>query len=245
MSLPVTVFYCTECDFESGNLGVLGIKEYVLTNGVRIHVPWTLGLCGECNSICAAETLNKDFFKNEYSRAKQERHALPLRPVRYWWQLHRFLTNGRWQQEVQRWESDYVKQANKLADWQDLLRLLDDRKSAPRCLKCGGHHLLAPLIRIRSANREMPKYTGSIHPGCGGEIWMKEAEGGLRIALRQTVSRYTPEGEFIEKIDVGGYTVAGDDYFDSLEKSNASLRKITPPQEEAWSLHVWLRKLAD
>ncbi len=131
MSLPVTTFYCTKCDFESGNLGTWGIKEYVLNSGVRIDVPWVLGLCEECNSICAAEYLNKDFFKNEYARAKQEMHALPLRPVRYWWQLHRFLFNRRWQQQIKRWELDYVKQANNVADWQDLLRLLDNRKSAP------------------------------------------------------------------------------------------------------------------
>ncbi len=218
MSLAVTTFYCTKCDFQSGDVLAWGIKEYVLGNGVRIDVPRALGLCEKCNHLCAAETLNKDFFKNEYARATQEMHA--------------FLSTGRSQQQVKQWESDYVKQANNVADWQDLLRLLDDRKSASRCLKCGGHHLLAPLIKFKEEWDDMPKYTGSIHPGCGGEIWMKEAEGGLRIALKPTVSRYTPEGEFIEEIYVDGYTVADPEYFDSREESNASIRKITPPQEE-------------
>ncbi len=74
---------------------------------------------------------------------------------------------------------------------------------------------------------------------------MKEPDGGLRIALKPTVSRYTPEGEFIEKIFVGGYAVADNDYFDSLEKSNASIRGITPLQEDAWRQPSWLRKQAD
>ncbi len=43
MSLPVTSYYCTQCDFQGGDAGTWGIKEYVLPNGVRLGVHWQLG----------------------------------------------------------------------------------------------------------------------------------------------------------------------------------------------------------
>lgn len=37
MSLPTFLYYCTACEFEQGNTGAWGTREYVLGDGVHAH----------------------------------------------------------------------------------------------------------------------------------------------------------------------------------------------------------------
>ncbi len=199
MSWPVTSFYCTKCDFCSGDVLAWGPKEYVLDNGLRLPVQSTLGICLDCNGVRAIESLSEDQFKANLATAIKERREHSAQLVRPWWQLHRFMFYRGWQKDVRNWKDEYRRLTMAIEDSRDLLKLLAARQSPPRCLGCGSHHVQAPLYRFKGDQGERPKYTGTIHSDCGGEICVKDASG-LRISLVHMVSRFTPEGILIEKI---------------------------------------------
>lgn len=46
----------------------------------------------------------------------------------------------------------------------------------------------------------------------------------MRFALKPSVRRYSPVGDFLEKEFIDGYTVPDSGYFESLEISNARAR---------------------
>lgn len=129
---------------------------------------WRLGWCEECGGLAAVERFSEGEMPAAIHDAGQE---LPILPTRL-----------------------------------------------PCCLTCGSKRVTAPLVTYRQkdgkttrtpavfsaptqeeeANRKKPKPTGFIHPGCGGELWMKL--DGLHFALRPSIRSYTPNGEFIERV---------------------------------------------
>lgn len=224
MSLPAISYYCTKCDFQGSDLGTWGLKEYVLPNGVRLDVDWNLGWCEDCAGLAAVESLAPDARLKDLAEAEAELDALPSRPMRHWWQLHRFIFNNAWHKRAEAWARDRFRLQGKVDDAQDALEHLKGRKQPPRCLACGSHRVHAPLVTNPEPwnDSSRPHRTGFVHPGCGGELWRRE--GDIRFALKPSVSRYSPEGGFLEKEFIGGYTVPDSGYFESLEISNARAR---------------------
>lgn len=191
MSWPVTVFTCTRCDFRQGDSHTWGSREYLLADGVRVSVPRRLGWCHSCGSIAAVEDLSGDAQREECEETERE-----LADLRFW-----KLRERKWLQQ-------------NLADLQDTLQLLKQRKSPARCLHCGS----ADIGSI------------SIHPGCGGVLQAKLSD--VRLALRRTVVLYTPEGMEIEHIDIDGHA-AGKLYFEGVEKMNARVRSARRSDNDA------------
>ena len=66
---------------------------------------------------------------------------------------------------------------------------------------------------------------------------------GTQIGLRPSVRRYTPEGDFIEKEYVEGYTVPRESYFDRRQAENARIRGLG--DAERFSFAEWVRRHAD
>ncbi|KAB2309549.1 hypothetical protein F8A87_09810 [Betaproteobacteria bacterium SCN2] len=229
MSLPAISYYCTKCDFRGGDLGTWGLKEYVLPNGVRVGVHWRLGWCEDCVGLAAVENLDSDERLKDLAEAKAELGALPPHPMRHWWQLHGFMFNHAWQKQLEAWERERFHLQCKLDDAQDALEHLKGRKQPPRCLACGSDRVHSPLITNPEPwnDPSQPHHTGFVHPGCGGELWRREED--MRFALKPTVRRYSPEGDFLEKEFVEGYTVPDGEYFENLESSNAKARGRSIP----------------
>lgn len=71
----------------------------------------------------------------------------------------------------------------------------------PRCLTCGSTRVLALLMTNQEpwVDVKKPYPTGSFHPGCGGEVWLRENDG-LRFILTASIRLYTLNGEFIEQV---------------------------------------------
>lgn len=225
MSLPVTTFYCTGCDFQRGNAGTWGIREYVLPNGVRLPVDWQLGWCEDCAGLAAVEVLSEDGHQKDLKEAEAELAAHPPRPARHWWQLPIFVLNSAWQRRIGEWERDRLRLQCMLDDAHDALDLLRRRSQARKCLVCGSHRVHAPLITNAELwnDPEQPKRTGFIHPSCGGELWMRE--DGLRLALKPSVRRYSSEGDLIQKEFVDGYSTPDSGYFENRYIANSLARK--------------------
>lgn len=225
MSLQATTFYCTGCDFQQGNAGTWGIREYVLPNGVRLPVDWNLGWCEDCAGLAAVEVLSEDGRQKDLKEAEVELAAHPPRPVRRWWQLHRYVLNRAWHNRVREWEHSQLRLQCKLDDAHDALDLLRKRNQPCRCLACGSHRVHAPLVTNAEPwnDPEQPLRTGFLHPGCGGELWMREAD--IRFAMRPSVRRYSPEGDLLEKEFVDGYSTPDSEYFEDLDVANSLARR--------------------
>ena len=226
MSWPVTVYYCTACDFEQGNIATWGTREYVLNSGVRIPVHWHIGWCASCNGIVAVEDLSMAIRMQDYRDAQLELRQFS-RGIFGFFKHNKSLEDNR---------DDAI----------DALEMLIARKNTPHCLRCLStdvHELKIPHVDNeeadspsilnaanqpagksnlkRKGNDDEPYWQ---HHGCQGHIKTKPAEGGLSIALRSSVQRYTPEGLFIGKEFVSGYSAPDGEYYDALSKSNRQCR---------------------
>ena len=232
MSLPATTFYCSRCNFNDGDVGTWGMKEYVLPNNVRIVVNRSLGWCDDCEGVVSVELFSEEACLRDIQQAEQSLTASGQRPRRIWWQLHRFIFHRAWQGYVTNWERRHFRLTCDLDDAKDSLTHLRQRLNPPRCLACGSKKIRAPLVANAEAweNMEQPKPIGFIHPGCGGELWMYQ--DGLRIGLRPSVSYYTPEGDLIDNEEVDGYTTASSEYFEERDKANAIGRGREVPVED-------------
>lgn len=228
MSWPVTMYYCTACDFEQGDLATWGRREYVLNSGVRIPVGWHLGWCTSCNGIVAVEDLSMKIRMQNYRDAQWELSKFSRGMFRY---------SKQDKSMMQRLEDDSE-------DAIDALEMFMNRKNPPHCLRCLSthvHELQNPQLndealdspRIFNASNQQTgeqkeKDNNGVfwqHPGCKGQIQTKPAEGELRIALRPSVQRYTPEGLLIGKEFVSGYSAPDSKYYDALSKSNRQCRE--------------------
>lgn len=224
MSWPVTMYYCTACDFEQGDWVNWGTREYVLDSGVRIPVRTHLGWCTSCNGIVAIEDLSMAIRMQDYRDAQLELRQFS-RGIFGLFKHNKSLEDDR---------DDAI----------DALEMLITRKNPPHCLRCLSthvHELNSPYVDneepdspciFNAANQPVgesklkQKDKGEYwqHPGCEGHIKTKPAEGGLSIALRSSVKRYTPEGLFIDKAFVSGYSAPDGEYYDALSKSNRQCR---------------------
>lgn len=230
MSMPVTTSYCTGCDFQQGNAGTWGVREYVLPNGVRLPVDWRLGWCEDCAGLAAVEVLSEDDRLKDLKEAEAELAAHPPRPVRHWWHLYRYVLNSAWHNRIGEWERARLRLQSKLDDAHDALAHIRRRSQACKCLACGSHRVHAPLVTNAEPwnNPEQAQRTGFIHPGCGGELWMME--DGLRLALKPSVRRYSPEGDLIEKEFVDGYSIPDSGYFENRAMANTLARGTSAPE---------------
>lgn len=256
MSWPVTMYYCTACDFEQGDAGTWGTREYVLGSGVRIPVRWHLGWCESCNGLAAIENLSLKVRIQEYREAQHELSDLS----RCW-----LFGISKSERSLRRMYEDSMDDAV------DALEMLTNRKSPPHCLQCLSTEVHVPEKResdyddepsspcVFSTSAEAHKKSESVrkgkseeyvwrHPGCGGEISARLNEDGLRLALRPCVHRFTSEGMFIEKEYVGGYSAPNKEYWNALSESNRQHRALRLADKNGGrfcGIPAFLRKHAD
>lgn len=216
MSFEVLEFQCDNCDFHSSDLDTWGIWEYLLPNGVRIQAEIRLGWCHDCKNIAPVEYLDVSAAQAEVK--KRQEYLATLK------------ADSSLQEDVEDWQF----YANRLADAEDYLSVITNRKSPPKCLSCGSDHAVAPVVSSTSGVESdgVPVPTGFTHPGCGGQITM--SYDGFRIALQPQAHRFTPEGLRIEDQRVSGYSVPDYEYFDDREVNNAKIRGYTSAKRHTY-----------
>lgn len=238
MSWPVTIYYCAVCDFRQGDAETWGRREYVLGSGVHIPVHWCVGWCESCNGIAAIEDLSHESRIQEYREAQQELHSFARRSLR-----QRLFGLSKWEKSLK------LGCEENMEDAIDALEMLVARNSPPRCLQCLSTQVHVPVKRALSPDEipgspcvysvkdratEKPesdrkgKSEKNVlhHPGCGGEILARMDIDGLRLALRPSVTRFTPEGILIDKEYVRGYSAPNREYRDALSASNRQYRTL-------------------
>jgi hypothetical protein len=254
--------YCTNCDFEQGDGGTWGTREYILGSGVRIPVSWRIGWCESCNGLAAIENLSiKSRIKN-YREAQRDLQCEVSSSSLSW-----LLGFSKSEKALQRSYED------KLADAIDAIEMLASRKSPPHCLKCLSTQVHVPTKRasdfddapsspcVYSSSEPVPEKADSannegkqsdyvlLHPGCGGEILPRPFDiNGLRLALKQSVHRFTSEGLLIDKEYVSGYSAPDHEYWEALSQSNRRIRKSNlsiKDDENFFDIPKFLRKCAD
>lgn len=260
MSWPVTMYYCTVCNFEQGDGGTRGTREYVLDNGVRIPVRWQIGWCESCNGLAAIEDLSIHGRIQDY-RGAQRDLQFEIKRSRLSW----LFGLSKSEKSLRRMYEDCIEDAF------DALEMLANRKSQPHCLTCLSTEVHLPE-KPESANEDTPnspcifnsigqgaeesdlqqdRYSNQsilLHPGCGGEIRPRKFDqDDNRIDIKQSVHRYTPEGLLIEKEYIAGCATLDRKYYDDLSESNRRCRAFPLKKSAEGGLHFlsFLRKFAD
>lgn len=226
MSWPATTFKCNRCDFSQCDAVAWGTKEYLLPNGLRLPAPSQLGWCHDCKDLAAIESISVEDRLVEIQKIEKDLAECPAPRTPRWWHLGRYIFYKGTLAFEKLEKRHHFWLVVRLADARDLLILQQQRTSPPRCMECGSANVTAPVItnRARWEDRSQPKATGFQHPNCGGDILMIDDD--LRIGLAPSVRRFTPEGDFIEKIALDGYSSPRDEFFEERDASNMRVRSL-------------------
>ncbi len=219
MSWHVTTYYCTTCGFRTSDTGSWGLKEYVLSTGVRLTIDWRLGWCHDCKSVRAVELLDLQIAEEVLRQIQSELAASTFNPKKWWCHLFKLIPNL-WRFNLEHWQSS----KDAYDDALDIVELIRNRQAARKCLSCGGTHVVAPLVTNAEATLENGGFakTGFVHPECGGDMYMTEE--GVRLAIKPVARRYTTEGEFIDDEALSGYSGPERQYYEDRQQHNRAKR---------------------
>jgi len=202
MSLPAKAFFCAKCAFSQCDVLTWGGRDYVLPDGEQISIPCRLGWCEECDGLASVETFSAELFCGKIQAAERDLAEPDLYRERQRRHSQQFVFGSRVVSLPTGWNYEQASPEERLNVASKLLAMIEKRQSPPRCLKCGGTRVTAPLVSdwSRVKDPRLPTPIGFVHPGCGGELSV--VEDGFRVALRPSIRRYTPEGEFIELVNL-------------------------------------------
>jgi hypothetical protein len=224
MSLPSITFKCNRCDYSQSDAVAWGTKEYLLANGLRLRAPSRLGWCHDCKGLAPIESISIEDRLEELRKIENDLAESPPPRTPRWWHLGRYI----FYKGTLAWEKlqrdHHFSLVVGVADARDLLALQQQRITPPRCMDCGSANVTAPFITNESPweDRSQPKPTGFHHPDCSGELLM--IDEGVQIGLAPSVRRYTPEGDFIEKVELDGYSSPKDEFYSERDASNTKAR---------------------
>ena len=213
MSMTYPVYGCTQCDLENAGCNAWGQMNYHTSDGpvpVRAHPGW----CAACARVQPVEMLPTE--------ARYQKLAMELEIARIEEadldQKSRLLDGRAW-----RIERD-------LSGERDRLRTLRTRRMGPRCLICGSTEVAAlpeePVARYRETSNPPLIATGFRHPGCGGEITIRESD--MRINLDPIARMYDTTGREIPRVDPATGLEEVDD-----EDLSATIKAVRKLMDEA------------
>jgi len=212
MSLPFKVFSCSRCEFTGLDLVISGHFNYEAPSGL-FFISRRLGWCNECNGIVAVENIPNVQkiveLKSEIEKKEQYiAHSLDrLEKSRSWFKKLLNLSvdpPSEIRSLILQCEYDRIDMKSE----ENILSLLVNRKSPPRCLECGSIDcfLLPELPSLpepqyplfSSQTPQSPVEIGLKHPGCGGELLVKFSEAWISIEPKRRI--YDVEGRLIRQI---------------------------------------------
>ncbi len=188
MSMPVSHFHCTQCDFKESALVLWGDLRYILPDSTEFRLDRTGGWCHSCGSVRPIE----DFSRKEDVGEKIGALLAELATLDEFgfYGLVSVVTGER-RRTRRRLQRDLEKAWAKS-------RFLETAKRSPRCLECGSQHVESivipeiPLDGTKSCD-------AFAHPQCGGYIFRRQDESGLRLQMSFTPIYYNLEGYSLSK----------------------------------------------
>ena len=218
MSMPVSVYCCTKCDFRQQSDTLWGLYEYLFPNGVRLPMKTSIGWCEDCSRIVRKE--NFDPYREIASEEiGHDIDTFPERPARHWWDLHLYVFSWIWRKQKQSWQRDVFHHDMSLADRADI-QLLIGMRTSPKCLECGSTNV------ISFSN-------GNEHLHCGGQILKKPfvTPGGFEVSIshQEATDIYSIDGLYIRTDAIDGLSVPAYLYEHFYMLENAKIRGIPIP----------------
>lgn len=211
MSSPFRVFSCSRCEFTGLDLVISGYFNYEVPSGL-FSISRGLGWCNECNGIVAIEDMPNAQkiadLKSEIEKKEQYiAQALDrLEKSRTWFKKLLKISvvqPPKIRALMRQCEYDRIDMESE----KQLLLLLANRKSPPRCLECGSidcfllpklpalPELKYPLFS--SQTPQIPVEIGLKHPGCGGELLVKFSGAWINMEPNRRI--YNIEGRLIRQ----------------------------------------------
>lgn len=164
-------FKCDTCDF-CRDIAYLP-RDYVFSDGRRMHMLQRHIWCSRCNAITVAEGFHEESQSREIRLDFRERHRRELERNEF---KHEYEGDLR-----KKWIADSEQYDRDLVEWKSR------RRRPPFCLKCGNEDIIVPE----------KNWSDLPHPGCGGTLKCTATIiGGTFIAPEP--HKYTIEGELIE-----------------------------------------------
>jgi len=213
MSLPFLSFSCSNCEYHATDLVCSGQFSYEGPSGI-VSIKKGLGWCNYCSDIVSVEILPsvkraeelKSDIADKMQRINQCRDRLEQSRS---WIKKLFKSPVNLPSEIQdlQWQCKY--KSMEMRDEQQRIKLLESRKTPPRCLSCGTTDCL-PLPEIpQLPEPQYPLFSsetpgqavkiGFKHPGCGGNLLVEWSDVWVNMKSKHRI--YDIEGRFIRSED--------------------------------------------
>jgi hypothetical protein len=173
MSVPLTVYYCSLCDFKSHSPYNGEHFYYELTNGKRLKAPTSIGWCLNCETLriihvgLSPVNIRIDI-ENSIETIKKENKYMMFKKLL----------------KIYEWRHIEIL-SDRIRDSFLQLSILADKCSLDNCTTCGSTDVF--ILDRLPQDTEYSNQTQYCHIGCGGQI-RKRVENGLRfINMKQSI----------------------------------------------------------
>ena len=188
MSVPYRIVTCTNCNLEEASLILNGYFVWRDSQNRETSFDRELGICRDCCTVTPIECLpdRDEFNEAEEAFLASSWHKRSLRK-----KIHQSF-----------WKTSLIEKALDLSSGYEVLREVMGLQRGPMCLACGSPDVSTipiPYGHKTSSIELVP--TGTIHPGCGGEL-MVSGSGDERIAVRMYKNVFDINGQFVERTEL-------------------------------------------
>lgn len=159
MSMPLTIFYCTKCDFDHSFSYGGTLRYYKLPDGDKIYAPQAAGWCTKCNTIEVVVLGQSSFILNTQVNNLRKRLAKINKGISDFQYIPKFV------------EEEINDITRNLDEKQKLLSVLNGKTSVHKCTKCGS--IEVNPYHFSPEGVSWPDATSYAHIGCGGQIKKK------------------------------------------------------------------------
>ena len=185
MSMPYRMVTCTNCSLQEASLILHGYFVWRDNQNREASIDRELGICRDCCTVSPIECLpNRGAFEDADEAF-----------------LAGFWRKRSLKKKIYRsiWRESLIQQALDPASGFAVLRQVMALHRGPVCLACGSAHVSTmPIPYGHDTDSEEPVPTGTIHPGCGGELLVR-GSGGERVAVMIYKNVYDIHGQFVDR----------------------------------------------
>ena len=186
MSVPYRIVTCTDCNLQEASLILNGYFVWRDSNGSEASFDRELGICRDCCTVTPIERLPD---RDEFDEAEEA-----------------FLA-GFWRKRSLRkkiyrrfWRKSLIQEALDPNSGFEVLRQVMALHRGPVCLACGSPDVSTmPIPYGHDTALEAPVPTGTIHPGCDGELLVR-GSGRERVAVMIYKNVFDIHGQFVERV---------------------------------------------
>ncbi|KKO47750.1 hypothetical protein VT06_15365 [Arsukibacterium sp. MJ3] len=188
MSIDSGRIVCTGCDYKTLEMYRPILIRYQTKNGKTIETGRAKGWCFGCASYSDIEQIDQVELREELVSKKRERLKTHYRQNKL---SSGLLSIFRYRPEKRQLKSKLMRLDNEIDNLGEWLKILENRKSKARCLKCWSDRT-APLTFNTESN-----IVCNFRHECGGHLQIINDHSGPRFIFRVSTYVLSEEGEFL------------------------------------------------